>query len=107
MLLAGVYLLFAHTGLALDMAAPPYLAVAGQCDEAQRRVVAAPAAKTAAARVLGAGAAGCSGRVPGRAAEARRLFKKHQLGGVRPGSRVTSASRPGQLCITGSRISDA
>lgn len=33
-LLACVCLFFADTGLALDVATPPYLAVAGQCDEA-------------------------------------------------------------------------
>lgn len=73
-LLAGVYLFFADAGLALDMAAPLYLAVAGQSDEAQRRVVATSTAKAAAARVLGASAAGRPGRVPRRTAEARRLF---------------------------------
>lgn len=74
MLLACVDLLFADTGLALDVAAPPYLAVAGQCDETQRCVITTSTAKAAAARVLGARAASCSGRVPRRAAEARRVF---------------------------------
>lgn len=73
-LLARVYLLFTDTGLALDVAAPAHLAVAGHCDEVQRCVVATSAAKAAAARVLGAGASGRPGRVQRRAAEAGRLF---------------------------------
>lgn len=60
-LLARVYLFFTDTALALDVAAPAYLAVAGQRDKAQRCVVATSTAKAAAARVLGARAAGRPG----------------------------------------------
>lgn len=55
-LLAGVHLLLPEAGLALHVAAPADLAVAGQRGEAQGCVVAPPTAQVATACVLGTGA---------------------------------------------------
>lgn len=52
--LAGIHLLLSHTRLTLHVAAPAYLAVAGQAGEAHGRVVATSAAQALTAGVFGA-----------------------------------------------------
>lgn len=51
--LAGVHLLLSHACLTLHVAAPAYLAVAGQAGEVHGRVITASAAQTLTAGVFG------------------------------------------------------
>lgn len=74
--LARVHLLLSHARLTLHVAAPAYLAVAGQAGEAHGRVVATSAAQTLTAGVFGTRPAACTRGVAGGSAEAGGLFEE-------------------------------
>lgn len=101
---AGVHLLLPHTCLTLHVAAPAYLAVAGQAGEAHGRVVTTSAAQTLTTGVFGTRAAACTRGVAGGSAEAGGLFQVDQVSSTEALAVTTGAC---ELRLPCGRVGDA
>lgn len=86
LVLTGVHKLLPHTLLALHVAAPLHLAVAGEGRQAALGVVAPPAAQAAAAGLAGTHPAPCARRVLAGPAETGGVLHVDQVPGPRRGA---------------------
>ncbi len=100
---AGVHLLLSHACLTLHMAAPAYLAVAGQAGEAHGCVITASAAQTLTAGVFDARPAACAGGVPGGSAEAGGLLQVDQVSSAEA---LAVAAGACELCLPSGCVGD-
>lgn len=99
----GVHLLFSDTCLTLHMAAPAYLAVAGQASEAHGSVITTPAAQTLTTGVFGTWATACTRRVSRGPAEAGGVLQVDQVSSTQA---LAVASGPSQFCLPSGCVSD-
>lgn len=100
---AGIHLLLPHTCLTLHMAAPAYLAVAGQAGEAHGCVITTSAAQTLTTGVFGARPSTCTRGVAGGSAEAGGVFQVDQVGSAKALSLAAGAR---ELCLPGGCVGD-
>lgn len=100
---AGIHLLLPHTCLTLHVAAPAYLAVAGEAGEAHGCVITTSAAQTLAAGVFGTRPAACARGVAGGSTEAGGVFQVDQVSSAEA---LAVAAGARELCLPGGRVGD-
>lgn len=100
---AGVHLLLSHTCLTLHVAAPAYLAVAGQAGEAHGCVVTTSAAHTLTTGVFGTRPAACTRGVARGPAEAGGVFQVDQVSSTKA---LAMATGPSELRLPGGCVGD-